>query len=387
MSTSNIRCTWKFQNVAPGDGYGWLSPQGIYCRDVSKYPHHSLECLNDDSSSFRLSDSSVQAAIDGGWVEGGAMSAVCAAWSPGGRFLVTGSGNHERALRLFDLQRKQFLSVLGHHNDDLYNLCWSHSGRYLASASQHDGPQLKLWRVDWHDINQLDNVNHSQPSLFTPDELVSKPIISVRQVAEISRICNHPYNDPYLPLGADQGLYGFHAVDINHADSILVTFASLADSRGRIVVLSIPDLKEAFQFEIEQRIECIGWSCDSRKVIFCSSEGKAFTYGPIDPDHSCYPTANELPIGIADICKPHPWRSICAFSSGKWWRLDGHTSIGRISLVDTESLSVISELAPCPPIVDITWSQDGRSLFALCGDGTRISCDIDLDTQIDPDTH
>jgi hypothetical protein len=154
--------------------------------------------------------------------------------------------------------------------------------------------------------------------LFAPDELVSKPIISVQQVAEISRICNHPYNDPYLPLGADQGLYGFHAVDINHADSLLVTFASLADSRGRIVVLSIPDLKEAFQFEIEQRIECIGWSCDSRKVIFCSSEGKAFTYGPIDSDHFCSPTANELPIGIADICRPHPWRSICAFSAGKW---------------------------------------------------------------------
>jgi hypothetical protein len=129
--------------------------------------------------------------------------------------------------------------------------------------------------VDWHDINQLDSVNHSQHSLFAPDELVSKPIISVRQVAEISRICNHPYNDPYLSLRADQGLYGFHAVDINHADSLLVTFASLADSSGRIVVLSIPDLREAFQFEIEQRIECIGWSCDSLKMIFCSSEGKA----------------------------------------------------------------------------------------------------------------
>jgi WD40 repeat protein len=115
-------------------------PAGNLCRDVSKYSHHTLEYFSDDSSSFRLSDSSVHAAIDGGWVEGGAMSAVCAAWSPGGRFLVRGSGNHERALRLFDLQRKQFLSLFGHHNDDLYNLCWSHSGKYLASASQHDGP-------------------------------------------------------------------------------------------------------------------------------------------------------------------------------------------------------------------------------------------------------
>ena len=377
MSISNVRFTWKSQNVAPGDGYGWLSPQGIYCRDVSKYPHHTLECFNDDSGSFRFSDSSVHAAINGSWVEGGAMSAVSAAWSPGGRFLVTGSGNHERALRLFDLQRKQFLAVFGHHNDDLYNLCWSHSGKYLASASQHDSPQLKLWKVDWHDINQFDSVDHSQHSLFASDELVSKPINTVRQVAEISRICNHPFNDPYLPIGAEQGLYGFHAVDINDADSLLVTFASLADSSGRIVVLSIPDLREAFQFEIEQRIESIGWSCESRKVILCSSEGKAFTYGPIDPDHFCSPTANELPIGIADICKPHPLRSICAFSSGKWWRLDGHTSIGRISLVDLESLSVISELAPCPPVIDLTWSRDGRNLFALCGDGTRISCDID----------
>jgi WD40 repeat protein len=155
------------------DGYPRRVPTA---ETVSKYPHHTLECFNDDSSSFRFSDSSVREAIDGCWVEGGAMSAVCAAWSPGGRFLVTGSGNHERALRLFDLQRKQFLSVIGYHNDDLYNLCWSHSGKYLASASQHHGPQLKLWKVDWLDINQLDSVDRSQHSMFASDELVSKPI-------------------------------------------------------------------------------------------------------------------------------------------------------------------------------------------------------------------
>lgn len=378
MSKSNVSSPWKFQNVAPGDFCGWLSQQGTCCRDGSKYPHHTLECFDDHNVAYLVSDSSVQAA-DGRWVEGGAMSAVCAAWSPGGRFLVTGSGNHERALRLFDLQRKQFLSVFGYHDDDLYNRCWSQSGKYLASASRHQDPQLKLWKVDWLDIDQLDSVDHSQRTLFAPEELASKPIISMRQVAEISRICNHPYNDPYELCGSDQKLYGFHAVDINRANSLLITFASLVNSRGRIVVLSIPDLREAFQFEIEQRIESIGWSCDSRKVIFCSSESKAFTYGPIDPGQFCSPTANELPIGIADICKPHPWRSICAFSSGRWWRLDGHTSIGKISVIDLESLGSISELARCPPVVDMTWSRDGRSLYALCGDGTKISCEIDLD--------
>jgi WD40 repeat protein len=358
MLDIEINGPWTIDRTHPStNNRAWISPSGMGCRDASHFKEHLLSCWDDKGKSFLLRNASDHA-------EG----AVCAAWSPGGQFLVTGSGNHERALRIFDLQRKQFLTVFGRHHDDLWNVCWSRSGRYIASTSQHHDPQLKLWNVHYLDANQLDAVDHSQEALFSSDELESEPIISVRIASEIAHLCNYPYN-----LYSLHGLYGFGPVDIDRNDSLLVTVASLKKAGQRIAVLSIPDLQQLFQFEVAHRIADIKWSYDSRHLVLCTAENKAYRYGPIDAYVYSSPALEEIPVGQADLCRPHPGGPVCAFSTGRWWMLDDHPSTGRISIADLDSGDVISEQSAGSPVIDMIWARDGRRLLALCADGARIT--------------
>lgn len=359
MSDTEVKGPWTIDQTNRTSipfSSAWISPSGMGCTDASSFKEHLLSCWDEKGSSFLLRNVSEYA-------EG----ANCAAWSPGGRFLVTGSGNHERALRIFDLQRKQFLTVFGSHQDDLWNVCWSRSGRYIVSTSQHHDPQLKLWNLHYLDANQLDAVDHSQDALFSSDELESEPIIGVRLASEISHLCNYPYN-----LHSLNGLYGFGPVDIDRNDSLLVTVASLKAAGQRIAVLSIPDLRELFQFEVAHRITDIKWSYDSRHLVFCTAEYKVYKCGPIDAYVYSSPAIEEMAVGQTDLCQPHVWAPICALSSGRWWRLNDHPSTGRISMVDLASGRIISEIAPGSPVIDMIWNREGSHLHALCADGARI---------------
>jgi hypothetical protein len=214
----------------------------------------------------------------------------------------------------------------------------------------------------------LDAVDHSQDVLFRSDELESEPIISVRLASEISHLCNYPYD-----LYSSHGLYGFGLVDIDRSDSLLVTVASLKEAGQRIAVLSIPDLRELFQFEVAQRITDITWSYDSRYLVLCTAEYKAYRYGPIDAYVYSSPALEEIAVGQADRCRPHVGGPICAFSTGRWWMVDDHPSTGRISISDLDSGGVISELAAGSPVIDMIWARDGKRLLALCADGARIT--------------
>lgn len=358
-----MRFDWSTQKLASIHGESaWISPRGTICYSRSKYKEHIIEFLEEDGSTFQIRHSQ-------DYAEG----PVSAAWSPGGRFFVTGSGNHERAIRVFDLHRRRFLEIAGHHKDNLYWMNWSQDGRYLVTASSGYDPELKVWQVVKRNQHEDDSVSHWQNELFTADSFDEKPAIELAQNTSISRICNFPHK-----FGTD-GLCSFERPIVSFSDELIAVFASLKDwtnTPGRLVVLSLSDLRELFQFEVQFRVESIAWSLDHRSMFLCSTEDDAYRFGPFDPNEASQPKAKRLDIGSIDTCLQNPVLPVCAFSGGRWARLPNHAQNGRIVLFDLNSESVISDFRCDQPVVHSVWSADGRKLYAVCNDGTRVVCHL-----------
>ena len=64
------------------------------------------------------------------------------AFSPDGRYLVTGRGN-SGVVQVWDAEDRQAVGTLGTHEREIRGLVFSPDGRHLASASG-DG-EVKLW--------------------------------------------------------------------------------------------------------------------------------------------------------------------------------------------------------------------------------------------------
>jgi outer membrane protein assembly factor BamB len=76
-----------------------------------------------------------------GKLEGHTNKVFCAAFSPDGRTLATGSA--DRTIRLWNIETMQEQSVLSGHSDAISSLSWSSDGRTFASASWDK--TVKLW--------------------------------------------------------------------------------------------------------------------------------------------------------------------------------------------------------------------------------------------------
>lgn len=153
---------WKSKSLFNGSSY-WssVSPFGQACTGravkVAYYENayyadhlfyeHVIEIANlDGTDSLTLSAPAAFPYVEQGKQWAVATAPTCFAWSPSGRYLVTGSDNHEVALRLFDVEERRFVDCFGRHGDRLSHLAWSASGEYIASASHDYDPHLKLWQ-------------------------------------------------------------------------------------------------------------------------------------------------------------------------------------------------------------------------------------------------
>ncbi|MEO8270990.1 MAG: hypothetical protein ABI557_14805, partial [Aureliella sp.] len=91
----------------------------------------------------------------------------CAATSPDGRWLATGS--YDRRILLWDVASGQIVRTLTGHNGAIYDLDFDPSGRLLATASADQ--TVKIWRVD--DGERLDTLGQPEGEQravrFSPD--------------------------------------------------------------------------------------------------------------------------------------------------------------------------------------------------------------------------
>jgi hypothetical protein len=157
----------------------------------------------------------------------------------------------------------------------------------------------------------------------------------------------------------DEGTFaGFGRCVFSPDDEALATVARMEGewADDSIVLLDVPALHRQNSFQAQGHITDLGWTFDSRQLIFCSS-GQSYRLST----ETMHPEA--LPFG-AELCACHPHFPLClCFSS--WLK---NSAKGRLFLVDLESLAVFDEYA-AEGVVDLRWSLDGSKAYAVTADG------------------
>ena len=348
---------WDYRQVVPEEVFfAKVSANGQVCRglDGPSREHHIIE-VRDLCDEKKPAISIVAPAQweycdeAGTWRrtrEGHvAEAAVSVAWSPCGRYLVSGSGNHERALRLFDIARRAFVEVLGSHKDDLYHLAWSPDGRYLASASTGYDPRLRLWRCDWDPTS----------TLFGPT------LRRITALCELTELDEHPQQWLDKQSHSWRGLGGFTAMAFRPNGSDLAAVAILRDAPDLLVVLRLPDLIEHCRIVASSKshIRDLCWSRAGDQLLF-TCDGRVFTaevksFAHVQPEQT----------GVyADLCAVHLRADLVAFAQGRY---EGGAYVGGlVEIREWPSLSAVSHYV-CPSgVCDLSWSADGTALWALC---------------------
>lgn len=298
-----------------------------------------------------------------------AEDAVSFSWSPCGAYLVTGSGNHERALRVFDVRAKRYLWCFGQHGDNLYNIAWSSSGEYIASASTAYDPHLKLWRCSWD------------------QDLFGKVLQKIELVSEATSIQGFPRQSWDKDEQHWSGLYGFEALAFSPSSRYLAVVASTRTAGEFVVIFQLPALIEMARVQAPGEITDLAWGPDEATLLFSSNSSIYRTLVNDDKTDIKTPQLASHDLNLNDrtqnsttlpydLCSCHPHAKMVAFAEGRFVTAQGYVG-GRISVRTLEDLSVISEYTCSSAIRDLCWRSDGRGLFAISNDGLGIQYQLE----------
>lgn len=371
---------WKLRSLFNGSSYhSSVSPFGEACTGRAvKVAHsknayyadhlfyeHVIEIANlDRTDSLTLSAPAAFPYVEQGKQWAVATAPTCFAWSPCGRYLVTGSDNHEVALRLFDLKERRFVECFGRHADSLFHLAWSASGEYLASSSEVRDPHLKLWRCTWS------------------DDLFGRAIHRIELVAEtvsLSGVPKHLFDEIDREW---RGLYGFDALAFDPKSKLLAVVSQIRGANDGIVIFDLPTLGETDRIATNGRVNDLSWTADGRFLLFTCDE-KLFKVAG---------TGSKLPLVTNlefDLCACNPIRDVIALARGHFVQVaddQGHVDHkyegGLISIRKLSDLSVISEYAAPSGITGLCWSSDGSQLYAISYDGLGLQYELRSRTRL-----
>lgn len=376
---------WKSRSLFNGSSYlRSISPFRQACEGraerVVEFDHkvyeHVIKIANlDGRDPLILSAPAAFPRVQEGKEWGIATDPSCFAWSPSGKYLVTGSYNHETALRLFDVLERRFVECFGRHGDMLVHLAWSGSGEYIASASRDWDPHLKLWRCSQYDgvfgraINGIEQVGEVV-SLegFPPQELDE----NAQRSHQLMWALNSSYHSGGYRPRSD--LQGFGALAFSPKSNQLAAVVHTRTKNDLVVILDVPTLKEIRRISTDGRVRSLSWMANGQALFF-SCNGKLFRT-LLHPGNE---TSDADPVGEGfDLCSCHPFRDVVALARGDFVREDVDLKYvgGLISIRNLRDLSVISEYAAPSGIIDQCWSSDGSQLYAISYDGLGVQYEL-----------
>ena len=291
------------------------------------------------------------------------------AWSPDGRYLLTGSGDHECALRLFDLATSTFVRTLGWHRDELYNLAWSAQGQYLASASSIYPPFLRLWRAgDWRTIE---------------DSYSAAGIEEVGSVSEVNGIPAQAFDES---LREWRGLYGFRSIEFSPVGKYLAMAGLRKEGReggAFLAIFQVPTLRELFHIPItgswDQHPRQVSWmpafsdETGAGCLVYATNEGRMWRVYFEGEAHE----VTELPVK-ARMCACNPCAPICAFA---WPGYGDKSTPQAVSIYSFHSEQVVDAYEAPNGVADLRWNTQGTELYVLQRRGPLLVYRPDLEVE------
>jgi hypothetical protein len=285
---------------------------------------------------------------DSGGAGPGKQSAF--AWSPSGERLVAAWGGWLPELHAFDLNAKKFLGAFGDYAGFPAHLAWSAPGNYFAATSNGaDDAHVRLWGVSQRASGEM-------PFAAEPANEVA--LAACRAWPEWRESGAIDGDQPADEDFADAALAGFGRAAFSPDEGSLACVVEIEGewADDSISVLEVPSLRKQNVFHAQGHITDLGWTYDSRQVIFCSAgQASRLIADTMEPE--------PLPFG-AELCACHPHLPIClCFSS--WLK---NSAKGRLFLVDLNRLKIFDEYT-AEGVVDLRWSIDGTKAYAVTSHG------------------
>lgn len=302
-------------------------------------------------------------------------------WSPNGRYLATGSGNPDYALRIFDSTEPDSVITFVRHATWIYYLYWSAKGTYLVSSSHVPDPRMLIWKCEWEESG---------------NDQVLKDISLIHEVTDF---LPHP-KFHYDKLSARwRGFYGYKRGAISPDEKLLAVSASMRNSSDYLVVYRLPELREIYRrtlrydddnrtipshvVDAESQITGIDWTRDGSSLFFCQ-EGALYSLSLSEAESG---SDVRLRFISGDECVCNPQYDMIAVGQGYYFDrsdLPGNYEDnvefigGRIKILRLPDLEAISEFVAPAGIVGMRWSCDGTRLWCTCRDGTAVEAKLDL---------
>lgn len=301
-------------------------------------------------------------------------------WSPAGRYLATGSGYPENALRIFDTTGGKAIFTFVRHKTWIYYLHWSTKGNYLVSSSHVPDPRMLIWKCDWEVENgerEISNVSVIHESTeFSPEP----------------RCHYSERDDRWL------GFYGYKLAAISPDEKLLAVNASMRNSADYLAIFQLPEFAEIFRRKLryedinrtipssvvdaESQLTSISWSRDGETIFFCQY-GTLYSFALSGIARDGRPRLCQIP---GDACVCNPRFDLIAVGQGYYFDrsdLDGDYISnmefvgGDISIYSLPDLRSVGAFSAPSGIVGMRWSEDGKTLWCVCKDGVAVASKID----------
>jgi WD40 repeat protein len=292
------------------------------------------------------------------------------AWSPTGDYLVTGSGNPERLLRIYDLLQRRYRSAAGRHAGDLQAVAWSPRGAYIASSSTWSRPGLQLARCTWsrdmcftfQDPNQIDldlDLRDTTWGTYPEAEI------------QIEHEGTPPWESTDVPW---ESFYGFGSLGFSPDERWLAVGLIMRDRSPWVAVLSLPAMQPAtfFELPVACAVTDLEWNASSDRLFIASWTGLVFSAFPFSTNADARITT--LPLMARRLCRSRISDRLALVTSVAGDGI-GVEPGDTITILDGDTLVPHSCIQGCGHVNDLAWSTDDRHLFAVCRSGELVRFD------------
>jgi WD40 repeat protein len=273
------------------------------------------------------------------------------AWSSNGQHLVAAWGGWLPELHAFDLNAKKFLGAFGDFANFPSHLAWSEAGNCFAATSDGvEDARVRLWNVAPQTSGEMPFAAEAAC------ELTLRQCSDWPEWREVAAAEDRGATDGDFVDGAALAGFGRAAFSPDEGSLACVVEVDGEWADDSIAVLEVPSLRKQSVFHAQGNITDLAWTYDSRQIIFCSAgQASRLAADTMEPE--------ALPFG-AELCACHPHLPIClCFSS--WLK---NSAKGRLFLVDLNRSRIFDEHA-AEGVVDLRWSTDGSTAYAVTADG------------------